>query len=48
MGGCAIALVNEDKVEAVKSAIQKIYTDKIGYAADFYVAKIGDGSKVLA
>lgn len=47
MGGCAIALVNMDKVEDVKTAIQTIYTDKIGYAADFYIAQIGDGAKEL-
>lgn len=47
MGGCAIALVNKDKVEVVKEAIQAIYMKKIGYAADFYVAQIGDGAKEL-
>lgn len=47
MGGCAIALVNSEKVEEVKAAVQAAYKEKIGYAADFYVAQIGDGAKEL-
>lgn len=47
MGGCAIALVDGAKVDAVQEAIQAIYTDRIGYEASFYVAEVGDGSKVL-
>ena len=47
MGGCAIALVNSENVEEVKAAVQAAYKEKIGYAADFYVAQIGDGAKEL-
>ena len=47
-GGCAIALVQNDAVEAVKSAIAKGYKEIIGYDADLYVATIGDGTKTLA
>ena len=47
-GGCAIALVQNDAVEAVKSAIAKGYKEVIGYDADLYVATIGDGTKTLA
>ncbi|WP_439425682.1 galactokinase [Oenococcus alcoholitolerans] len=46
-GGCAIALVDKDKVDQVKAAVGKAYLDKIGYEASFYVAEIGDGSKAL-
>jgi len=46
-GGCAIALVHQDQLEAVKAAIGKGYEEKIGYQADFYVAAIGDGAKKL-
>lgn len=46
-GGCAIALVDKDKVDQVKEAVGKAYLDKIGYEASFYVAEIGDGSKAL-
>ena len=47
-GGCAIALVQNDAVEAVKAAIAKGYKEVIGYDADLYVATIGDGTKTLA
>ncbi|WP_461215863.1 galactokinase [Lacticaseibacillus sp. GG6-2] len=46
-GGCAIAIVNKNAVNAVKEAVGKAYQDKIGYAADFYVAEIADGPKAL-
>lgn len=47
MGGCAIALVNRDQVEAVKTAIQTEYEKTVGYPAEFYVAEVGDGAKAL-
>ena len=47
-GGCAIALVRNDAVEAVKEAIAKGYKEAIGYDAELYVATIGDGTKTLA
>ncbi|WP_125709872.1 galactokinase [Lacticaseibacillus porcinae] len=46
-GGCAIAIVNKDAVDAVKSAVGAEYEKTIGYAADFYVAEIADGPKAL-
>lgn len=47
MGGCAIALVDQEKVEDVINVIQKRYTEKIGYEASFYIAEIGDGAKKI-
>lgn len=47
-GGCAIALVHYEKIDAVKQAIAAGYQAKIGYPADFYVAQIGDGTKTLS
>lgn len=47
MGGCAIALVNKEKVDIVIENVQKIYTEEIGYEASFYIAEVGEGSKVL-
>ncbi|MFS0864937.1 galactokinase [Fredinandcohnia sp. 179-A 10B2 NHS] len=46
-GGCAIAIVEKDKVDAVTDAIGKIYEEKIGYQASFYEVSIGDGAKEL-
>ncbi|MFB5661049.1 galactokinase [Alteribacillus sp. HJP-4] len=44
-GGCAIAIVEKDKTEQVKQAIQKIYKARLGYEASFYEAAAGDGAK---
>ncbi|MBM7570628.1 galactokinase [Aquibacillus albus] len=46
-GGCAIAIVLKDQVEAFKTRINTIYREKVGYDATFYVATIGDGAKKL-
>ncbi|MDG4657277.1 galactokinase [Ectobacillus antri] len=46
-GGCAIALVEEDKVESFIKNVGKMYKDTIGYEAAFYVASIGDGAKEI-
>lgn len=44
-GGCSIALVQKENVEAFTQKVGQIYLDKVGYSADFYVAKIADGAK---
>ncbi|MBU7563411.1 galactokinase [Pediococcus ethanolidurans] len=46
-GGCAIALVEKDQVENFEANVGKVYKEKIGYAADFYVAEIADGPTQL-
>ncbi|KRN23369.1 galactokinase [Lacticaseibacillus camelliae] len=46
-GGCAIALVAKDHVDAVKAAVGAKYQETIGYAPSFYVAEIADGPKRL-
>ena len=47
MGGCAIALVQKDKVDVVIKKVQELYKGKVGYEASFYIAEVGDGAKVL-
>ncbi len=42
-GGCAVALVQNDAVEACKAKVGEAYTEAIGYAPTFYVSEIGDG-----
>ena len=46
-GGCAVSIVKEEAVPAFIENVGKAYKEKIGYAADFYVVEIGDGSSVL-
>ncbi len=43
-GGCAIAIVNNAKIDEFIEAVGTDYLDKIGYAADFYVASVGPGT----
>ena len=47
-GGCGIAIVAKDKVEAFKEAVGKTYTDIVGYPPSFYLAEIAGGSCVLS
>ena len=42
-GGCAIALVHKDSLEAFFFNVQKIYAAKIGYEAGFFACESGDG-----
>ncbi len=47
-GGCAIALVCKDAVEAVTQAVGEAYEKRIGYPASFYTATAGNGPYELA
>src|SRR5699024_7105000 len=44
-GGCAIALVAKNQIDAFKENVNALYQQAIGYAATFYTATIGDGAK---
>lgn len=46
-GGCTVAIVKEENVDAFIGNVGKAYLEKIGYAADFYVVDIGDGPREL-
>src|SRR5690625_1339207 len=46
-GGCAIAMVDKDKIESFKINVNQAYHTAIGYDATFYVAHIGDGAKEI-
>ena len=43
-GGCAIALVHKDHIEAFEVNVAKVYTEEISYAPSFYIAEIADGA----
>lgn len=46
-GGCAIALVAKNKVEAFEKNVADSYQEQIGYLPSFYIADTADGTKVL-
>lgn len=46
-GGCAIALVKETELESFIEQVGKVYNEKIGYSADFYIANVDDGARKL-
>lgn len=47
-GGCTVSIVEESKVDVFIDNVGKLYFEKIGYAADFYVVDIGDGARRLS
>ena len=47
-GGCTVSIVKDEAVETFIAQVGKVYEEKIGYAADFYVVEIGDGPQKLA
>lgn len=42
-GGCAIAIVKNDCIEAFEEKVNRVYKEKIGYPAEFFTADIGGG-----
>jgi galactokinase len=43
-GGCAIAIVEDEAVDAFKQAVGEQSEARIGYPATFYTATVGDGA----
>ena len=46
-GGCTVNIVKKNKVDDFIKNVGVAYQKEIGYAADFYIANISDGAKVL-
>lgn len=46
-GGCTVSLVRDDAVDTFIDRLGKIYLDKVGYEASFYITEIGDGGREL-
>lgn len=44
-GGCTVSIVDNAYVDAFVENVGKIYKDKIGYEADFYIVEVGDGAR---
>ena len=46
-GGSTVSIVKEEYVDEFIEKVGKVYEEKIGYAASFYVSEIGDGGREL-
>lgn len=46
-GGCAIAIVENNKIDEFIDQVGKQYLDQVGYPGEFYIAQISDGPKLL-
>lgn len=46
-GGCTVSIVKDEFVDDFIKNVGTEYKSKIGYAAEFYVAQIGDGARKL-
>lgn len=46
-GGCAVALVEEEKAEAFTKAVSAVYRQRSGLEASIYVCKASEGASIL-
>lgn len=46
-GGCTVSIVKNDAIDSFTENVGKIYKEKIGYEASFYIFDIGDGAREL-
>ncbi len=46
-GGCAICIVENDKIEEIKESVGIKYLKKTGIKSDFYTFDIDDGARKL-
>lgn len=46
-GGCTVSIVKKEAVKKFIKKVGKAYKKKIGYQADFYVVKLGNGPRII-
>lgn len=46
-GGCTVSIVKKDSIKKFIKKVGKAYKKKVGYEADFYVVKLGNGPKEI-
>lgn len=47
-GGCTVAIVKDDSINEFVETVGKVYEDKFGHNASFYITDIGDGGREIA
>ena len=47
-GGCTVSIVKNEAVDHFISSIGKVYAEKVGHEAEFYVVDIGEGARRLS
>ena len=46
-GGCTVAIVKNSNLDSFIANVGKLYIEKTGLVADFYIANIGDGAREI-
>lgn len=46
-GGCTVSIVKKEAIKKFIKKVGKAYKKKIGYEADFYVVKLGNGPRII-
>lgn len=46
-GGCTVSIVKNDAIDNFIETVGKLYKEKIGYEASFYIFDIGDGAREI-
>ncbi len=44
-GGCTVSIINNDAVDNYINTVGKLYKDKFGIEASFYISDVGDGGR---
>lgn len=46
-GGCTVSIVKDEAIDTFQKQLGKVYEEKTGKAAEFYIVEIGDGPYIL-
>lgn len=46
-GGCTVSIVRDEAVEEFRTKVGKVYEEKVGYPASFYILEVGGGPAEL-
>lgn len=46
-GGCTVSIVKEEAIDTFRNELERVYEEKTGKNAEFYIVEIGDGPCVL-